>query len=141
MDDTKQRITYNMQIIKSWQQGLKISYRKVEAITGITSDQYSEYERGNGDPNVLDVATDKLRQFAFKQTMPNLDMRSAYLLNGIKFEIKDLRLPAKKVSEISGVPMDQYHDFLNGNLDAGVYEDAFDRLGVYYYLQSVSKSD
>ncbi|MCP9334087.1 hypothetical protein [Lentilactobacillus hilgardii] len=132
MTQNKQ-VQYDLQLIKNWQRQLHYTDDQVQAV--IQVDDYSTFINGHAAVGEYDPAADRFRKVAFKKLMPNLDMRSAYLLNGIKFEIHDLALTPTKVQLITGVSTEEYDHFLAGESDRLVYENAFDRMGAYYYQQ------
>ncbi|KRM44343.1 hypothetical protein [Lentilactobacillus parafarraginis] len=131
-----QQISYDLTLINNWQKQLNYSDDQVRAVIQIGSDDLPDFLAGHLDVDTYDLAAERMRKVAFKQLLPHLDTRSAYLLNGMKFEIRDLRLTPETVRQITGVSADEYKRFLAGQSDRLVYEDAFDWLGVYYYFQT-----
>ncbi|TLQ17391.1 hypothetical protein FEZ41_11830 [Lentilactobacillus parafarraginis] len=131
-----QQISYDLTLINNWQKQLNYSDDQVRAVIQIGSDDLPDFLAGHLDVDTYDLAAERMRKVAFKQLLPHLDTRSAYLLNGMKFEIRDLRLTPETVQQITGVSADEYKRFLAGQSDRLVYEDAFDWLGVYYYFQT-----
>lgn len=131
-----QQISYDLTLINNWQKQLNYSDDQVRAVIQIGSDDLPDFLAGHLDVDTYDLAAERMRKVAFKQLLPHLDTRSAYLLNGMKFEIRDLWLTPETVQQITGVSADEYKRFLAGQSDRLVYEDAFDWLGVYYYFQT-----
>lgn len=131
-----QQISYDLTLINNWQNQLKYSDDQVRAVIQIGPDDLPDFWAGHLDVDTYDLAAERMRKVAFKQLLPHLDTRSAYLLNGMKFEIRDLRLTPETVQQITGVSAAEYKRFLTGQSDRLVYEDAFDWLGVYYYFQT-----
>ncbi|MFD1125583.1 hypothetical protein ACFQ22_09500 [Lentilactobacillus raoultii] len=125
------QIKYDLSLIKKWQAQLGFSDDQVQSVLRVAN--YATFMAGKAAPEAYDPATDRFRKVAFQRLMPNLDMRSAYLLNGIKFEIRSLKLTPDQVQKITGVTQSEYDQFLAGQSDRLLYEDAFDRMGVYYY--------
>ncbi len=132
-------LAYDLDLIKTWQKKLAFSDEQVATTMDLTLDQYHNLMVGQHSLDQTDLATEKFRKVALKRLFTGLDTRSTYLLNGIKYDIEDLQLSPVTVQKVTGVSATEYNRFLTGQSDASVYEDAFDRMGVYY--KKVSESE
>lgn len=133
------QIKYDVNLIENWQRDLQFTDEQLKEIMKVQD--LPTFMNGAAPAELYDPATDRLRKVVFQKKLPGLDMRSAYLLNGINFEIRDLKLSPVEVQKITGVSAATYSDFLAGKSDRLVYEDAFDRMGVYYYQQVGNRLD